>query len=102
MPGMTVLHPGQIEAANQVFAPSADDYSRAVAIIEAYSRAIPVDQRGAVMPDEMIDEASRKMAETIVARGNAAGLVPQTPALYPRKRLNGTINAIFSPERPNW
>jgi len=25
---------------------------------------------------EMIDEASRKMAEAVVARGNAAGLVP--------------------------
>jgi len=74
--GRTLLHPGQIEAANQAFAPSADDYSRAVAIIEAYSHATAVDQRGAVMlGDEMIDEASRKMAEAIVARGNAAGLV---------------------------
>jgi citrate lyase subunit beta/citryl-CoA lyase len=75
--GKWVLHPGQIEAANQAFAPSADDYSRAVAIIEAYSHATTVDQRGAVMlGDEMIDEASRKMAEAIVARGKAAGLVP--------------------------
>ena len=36
-----------------------------------------VPLRGAVMlGDEMIDEASRKMAEAIVARGKAAGLVP--------------------------
>jgi citrate lyase subunit beta / citryl-CoA lyase len=36
-----------------------------------------VQARGAVMlGDEMIDEASRKMAEAIAARGNAAGLVP--------------------------
>ena len=75
--GRTLLHPGQIEAANQAFAASAEDYSRAVAIIEVYSHATTVDQRGAVMlGDEMIDEASRKMAEAIVARGNAAGLVP--------------------------
>ena len=48
-----------------------------MAIIEAYSHATTVDQRGAVMlGDEMIDEASRKMAEAIVARGKAAGLVP--------------------------
>jgi citrate lyase subunit beta/citryl-CoA lyase len=48
-----------------------------VAIIEVYSHATTVDQRGAVMlGDEMIDEASRKMAEAIVVRGNAAGLVP--------------------------
>jgi citrate lyase subunit beta / citryl-CoA lyase len=48
-----------------------------VATIEAYSRATTVDRRGAVMlGDEMIDEASRKMAEAIVARPNAAGFVP--------------------------
>jgi citrate lyase subunit beta / citryl-CoA lyase len=72
--GKWVLHPTQIETANQAFAPSAADYSRAVRIIEAYAQATTVDQRGAVMlGDEMIDEASRKMAEAIVARGNAAG-----------------------------
>ena len=41
---------------------------------EAYEHATTVQARGAVMlGDEMIDEASRKMAEVIVARGNAAG-----------------------------
>jgi citrate lyase subunit beta/citryl-CoA lyase len=75
--GKWVLHPSQIEAANQAFAPSEADYSRAAAIIEAYAHATMVQARGAVMlGDEMIDEASRKMAEAIVARGNAAGLVP--------------------------
>ena len=40
---------------------------------DAYDHATTVDQRGAVMlGEEMIDEASRKMAEVIVARGNAA------------------------------
>jgi hypothetical protein len=29
-----------------------------------------------MLGDEMIDEASRKMAQAIVVRGNAAGLVP--------------------------
>ena len=38
-------------------------------IIEAYAHATTVQARGAVMlGDEMIDEASRKMAEVIVAR----------------------------------
>jgi citrate lyase subunit beta / citryl-CoA lyase len=42
--------------------------------IEAYAQATTVQARGAVMlGDEMIDEASRKMAEAIMARGNAAG-----------------------------
>ena len=72
--GKWVLHPSQIEAVNQAFAPSEADYSRAARIIEAYAHATTVQVRGAVMlGDEMIDEASRKMAEVIVARGNAAG-----------------------------
>ena len=72
--GKWVLHPSQIDAANDVFAPSAAEYSRAAAIIEAYSHATTVDRRGAVMlGDEMIDEASRKMAQAVLARGNAAG-----------------------------
>jgi citrate lyase subunit beta/citryl-CoA lyase len=55
---------------NHAFAPSEADYSRGAAIIQAYARATHLDQRGAVMlGDEMIDEASRKMAQAIVARG---------------------------------
>jgi citrate lyase subunit beta/citryl-CoA lyase len=70
--GKWALHPSQVEPVNQAFAPSEADYSRAAAIIEAYDHATTVDQRGAAMlGDEMIDEASRKMAEVIVARGNA-------------------------------
>jgi len=72
--GKWALHPSQIEPVNQAFAPSPADYSRAAAIIEAYAHATTVQARGAVMlGEEMIDEASRKMAEVIVARGNAAG-----------------------------
>jgi citrate lyase subunit beta/citryl-CoA lyase len=73
--GKWVLHPSQIDAANEAFAPSAADFAHASRIIEAYSHATTVEARGAVMlGDEMIDEASRKMAESIVAKGRAAGL----------------------------
>jgi citrate lyase subunit beta / citryl-CoA lyase len=72
--GKWALHPDQIEAVNQAFAPSEADYARAVRIIEAYAHATTVQARGAVMlGEEMIDEASRKIAEVIVAQGNAAG-----------------------------
>jgi citrate lyase subunit beta / citryl-CoA lyase len=48
-----------------------------VRIIEAYSQATTIEARGAIMPgDEMIDEASRKMPEAIVARGNTARIGP--------------------------
>lgn len=73
--GKWVLHPAQVDVVNQVFTPSPDDYARAVRILDAYERATEVDGRGAVMlDDEMIDEASRKMALMIAAKGAAAGL----------------------------
>jgi citrate lyase subunit beta/citryl-CoA lyase len=79
--GKWVLHPSQIDAANEVFAPSQADFEHASRIIEAYDHATTVEARGAVMlGDEMIDEASRKMAQAIVARGRAAGLPSRTPS----------------------
>ena len=73
--GKWVLHPDQIAIANEVYAPSADAFERASALLDAYRKATGDDRRGAVMWEgEMIDEASRKMAESVVARGEAAGL----------------------------
>jgi citrate lyase subunit beta / citryl-CoA lyase len=73
--GKWVLHPDQVDAANEVFAPSPADFERASRIIEAYGDATDVKARGAVMlGDEMIDEASHKMARVIVAKGRASGL----------------------------
>jgi citrate lyase subunit beta / citryl-CoA lyase len=72
--GKWVLHPGQAEIVNEAFTPPADDYAEALRILDAYDRATSVDGRGAVMHgDEMIDEASRKLALAIVAKGRAAG-----------------------------
>ncbi|WP_033343640.1 HpcH/HpaI aldolase/citrate lyase family protein [Catenuloplanes japonicus] len=75
--GKWVLHPGQIEAANEVYSPAQDDYDRAERILDAYAHATSDagGRVGAVMlGDEMIDEASRKMALVIAAKGRAAGL----------------------------
>ena len=75
--GKWVLHPGQIAPANEVFTPSQADFDKAVRILDAYKHATEVERKGAVMfGDEMIDEASRKMAEQFYARGTAAGLTP--------------------------
>ncbi len=75
--GKWVLHPGQIEPCNEVFTPAQADFDKAVAILDAYRQATEVDRRGAVMlGDEMIDEASRKMAQQFEMRGRAAGLTP--------------------------
>jgi citrate lyase subunit beta / citryl-CoA lyase len=73
--GKWVLHPAQVDVVNEVFTPSADDYARALRILDAYGQATDAGNRGAVMLDgEMIDEASRKMALMITAKGAAAGL----------------------------
>ena len=79
--GKWVLHPAQVDVVNQVFTPSPEDYTRALRILDAYQQATETDKRGAVMlDDEMIDEASRKMALMIAAKGAAAGL-PSTGAV---------------------
>ncbi|HVM12552.1 MAG TPA: hypothetical protein VM638_08790, partial [Actinomycetota bacterium] len=54
------------------------EYDKAEAMLEAYRHATEIERKGAVMfGNEMIDEASRKMAEQLAARGAAAGLSPQ-------------------------
>jgi len=76
--GKWALHPGQVDVLNEVFTPSQDEFDKAMAMLEAYRHATEVELRGAVMfGTEMIDEASRKMAEQLVSRGSAAGLSPQ-------------------------
>jgi citrate lyase subunit beta / citryl-CoA lyase len=75
--GKWVLHPGQIDAANEVFSPSQSDYDHAELILDAYNyyTSEAGGKLGAVMlGDEMIDEASRKMALVIAAKGRAAGM----------------------------
>ena len=76
--GKWALHPGQVDVLNEVFTPSQEEYDKAEAMLEAYRHATEVERRGAVMfGNEMIDEASRKMAEQLSARGKAAGLSVQ-------------------------
>jgi citrate lyase subunit beta/citryl-CoA lyase len=75
--GKWVLHPGQIEAANEVYSPDQQDYEHAELILDAYAyyTSEAGGFRGAVMlGDEMIDEASRKMAEVIAGKGRASGM----------------------------
>jgi citrate lyase subunit beta/citryl-CoA lyase len=73
--GKWALHPGQIDVLNEVFTPSQEEFDKAEAMLEAYRHATEVERTGAVMfGNEMIDEASRKMAEQLGARGRAAGL----------------------------
>ncbi|WP_406286026.1 HpcH/HpaI aldolase/citrate lyase family protein [Embleya sp. NBC_00896] len=75
--GKWVLHPGQIEAANELYSPTQSDYDHAEMILDAYdwcTSAAGGMKGAAMLGDEMIDEASRKMALVISAKGRAAGM----------------------------
>jgi citrate lyase subunit beta/citryl-CoA lyase len=72
--GKWALHPDQVTVLNEVFGPSQEQFDRAWAILDAYRSATEGERKGAVMfGDEMIDEASRKVAVKVVARGERAG-----------------------------
>jgi citrate lyase subunit beta / citryl-CoA lyase len=79
--GKWALHPDQVTILNEVFSPSQEQFDRAWAVLDAYKEATEGERKGAVMfGDEMIDEASRKVAVKVVARGERAGLKRSTPA----------------------
>jgi citrate lyase subunit beta/citryl-CoA lyase len=74
--GKWALHPDQVTILNEMFSPTQEQFDRASAILDAYEEATTTgDRKGAVMfGDEMIDEASRKVAIKLVSRGERAGL----------------------------
>jgi citrate lyase subunit beta/citryl-CoA lyase len=73
--GKWALTPDQVDVLNEVYSPTQEQFDRAWDILDAYRRATEDDRKGAVMfGEEMIDEASRKMAVKFVVRGERAGL----------------------------
>ncbi|MGH8988698.1 MAG: HpcH/HpaI aldolase/citrate lyase family protein [Acidimicrobiales bacterium] len=73
--GKWALTPDQAAVMNEVYSPTQEQFDRAWDILDAYRTATEESRMGAVMfGDEMIDEASRKMAQKFVSRGGRAGL----------------------------
>ncbi|MDT7581278.1 MAG: citrate lyase subunit beta / citryl-CoA lyase [Pseudonocardiales bacterium] len=86
--GKWVLHPGQIDAANECYSPTQADFDHAEDILDAYAHYTSEagGKRGAAMiGDEMIDEASRKMALVISGKGRAAGMARTNPWTPPEQ-----------------
>ncbi|MEX0580054.1 MAG: CoA ester lyase [Mycobacterium sp.] len=84
--GKWVLHPDQIAAGNEIYSPRQVDYDHAELILEAYGwhTSAAGGARGAVMlGEEMIDEASRKMALVVSEKGRAAGMTRQAAPFVP-------------------
>ena len=75
--GKWAIHPDQVPILHQVFSPTQAEVDRAGAILLAFRRA--TEDEGTAAADfegEMIDEATRKMAERTLARGERAGVTP--------------------------
>ena len=74
--GKWSLHPDQVGVINEVYTPTQEQFDHAFDLLDAYEKATTEgDRKGAVMfGDEMIDEASRKVAVKVVSRGERAGL----------------------------
>ena len=75
--GIWVLHPDQVAVANEVFTPDQESYDHAELVLDAvaWHGSEAGGRRGAAMlGDEMVDEASRKLALSVAVKGRAAGL----------------------------
>jgi citrate lyase subunit beta/citryl-CoA lyase len=72
--GKWCVHPNQIEWANGEFTPSEQLCEEAERVLAAYAEATAAGRGAAVLDGKMIDEATRKLAEKLVARGRAAAL----------------------------
>ncbi len=73
--GKWALTPDQAIILNDVYSPSQELFDKSHDMLDAYRVATDETSSGAVMfGDEMIDEASAKIAQSFVARGLRAGL----------------------------
>ena len=69
--GKWAIHPSQIELANQVFSPPEAEINKARRILEELSKAAEEGRGAASLDGKMIDAASARMAENIVAIAEA-------------------------------
>ena len=77
MDGKTLIHPKQIEPANQAFAPSPDDVAAARRVIDAF--ALPENAGKGVITVEgrMVERLHADMAARLVALDEAIGAKAQ-------------------------
>ena len=66
--GKWSIHPDQIVVLNEVYGVSQDDLAHAVRVLDAYRQSLQAGHGAALLDGEMLDEATRRMAEGVVAR----------------------------------
>jgi citrate lyase subunit beta/citryl-CoA lyase len=80
--GKWAIHPDQIAVCNEFYTPTQEHLDQAIELLASYERAATAARSGATVFDgDMIDEASRKMAELTVSRARAAGGITPSDAV---------------------
>ncbi|MDA3873746.1 MAG: CoA ester lyase [Kiritimatiellae bacterium] len=69
--GNWAIHPDQIAEINLAFSPSPEEIDRAQQVLAAYRDALAAGRGSASIGSSMIDNASVRMAEDVIARANA-------------------------------
>ena len=69
--GKWAIHPSQVELANEVFSPPEAEVARARRIIEELRKAEAAGLGAASLDGKMIDAASERMAQTVIAMDDA-------------------------------
>lgn len=70
--GKWCIHPSQIEEINRAFSPSAEEIDRAEKVLAAFKHALTEGKGAASIGNSMVDQASVRMAEDVIARATAA------------------------------
>lgn len=68
--GKWAIHPSQIELANEVMSPPAEEVTRARRIVEALEEAARAGRGAAQLEGRMIDLASERMARNVIAQAD--------------------------------
>ncbi|MCR9147014.1 MAG: CoA ester lyase [Rhodobacteraceae bacterium] len=69
--GKWAIHPSQIKLANEVFSPTEDEVNKARRIIEELRKAEAQGKGAASLDGKMIDAASERMADNVIAVADA-------------------------------
>ncbi len=72
--GKTLIHPGQIEAANRAFSPTEDEIVHARAVVEIFTQPENADKGVVSLDGQMVERLHLEIAERILARAGAKSL----------------------------
>jgi citrate lyase subunit beta/citryl-CoA lyase len=66
--GKQVIHPSQVDLANEVFSPTAEELSWAQKVLQAYERASQEGRGATSLDGQLIDDVHHKLAKQILTR----------------------------------